>query len=106
MSMPYELKLLKYLKNFMSIAKEVKEMVRKIDPEAEVYVFGSVVSGGWTGASDIDILIVTENISRKYDIMVEVYKNTEAPVELHIVTPQQFEKWYRRFISEEELLRI
>ena len=106
MSKPRELKSLDYLRNYREVAELVKEVVRKIDPGAEVYVFGSVVTGRYTGASDIDVLVITEDVSKKYDIMVEVYRSTEAPVELHVVTRQQFEKWYRRFISEGRLIKV
>ncbi len=106
MSRQYEQKVLSYLRNFREVAKLVKEIVKKFDPEVRVYVFGSVVTQRFTGASDIDILVITKNIDRKYDMMVEVYRSTDAPVELHIVTPKLFEKWYRRFINDKELIEI
>ncbi len=106
MSKPYEFKILNYLRNNRKIAELVKKIVKKIDPNAEVYLFGSTVTGKYTGASDIDILVVTSSLDKKHDIMVEVYRSTEAPIELHIVTQQQFQKWYKRFISEKELVRV
>jgi len=30
----------------------------------------------------------------------------EEPVELHIATPELMERWYRRFIPEEELMEV
>ncbi|HDN75588.1 MAG TPA: nucleotidyltransferase domain-containing protein, partial [Acidilobales archaeon] len=36
------------LKNYREIVKEVKGVVKEIDPSAEVYVFGSVVRGTYT----------------------------------------------------------
>lgn len=98
MSNKYSSKVLDYLRNYMATAKAIKEIVTRIDPEAEVYVFGSVVRGEYTAASDIDILIVTKHIESKYELMVNVYKYVEAPMELHVTTPQLFEKWYKRFI--------
>lgn len=106
MSKPYDLKVLDYLRNHRKIAELVKNIVRRIDPNAEVYLFGSTVTGKYTGASDIDILVITDNINKKHDIIVEVYKSTEAPIELHVVTHQQFQKWYKRFINEKELIKI
>jgi len=32
-----------YLRNYLEIAKRVKDVVHSIDPNARVYVFGSVV---------------------------------------------------------------
>jgi len=94
------------LENYREVAEEVKRIVLELDPQAEVYVFGSVVRGLYTAASDIDILVITRNIDKKYEIMVEVYKRVEAPVELHIVTPELYERWYKRFIGEGEILRV
>lgn len=89
-----------YLKNYMKVAQKVKYIVRKMDPDARVYVFGSVVRGRFTASSDIDVLVVTEKIERKYEMMVSVYKAIEAPVELHVVTPKGF-LWYKRFSGDE-----
>jgi len=35
-----------------------------------------------------------------------VYKSIDAPVELHVVTNEKFEKWYKRFIEPEEIEEI
>jgi predicted nucleotidyltransferase len=54
----------------------------------KIYVFGSVVRGLYTVSSDIDILIITENVNLKYDSMVAVYRELiDAPIQLHVVTP-------------------
>ncbi|MEM1611069.1 MAG: nucleotidyltransferase domain-containing protein [Sulfolobales archaeon] len=106
MSSGYEDRVLRYLKNYMEVARRAKEIIMEIDPEAEVYVFGSVVRGRYTAASDIDILVITRRIELKYLIMVEVYRRLEAPIELHVTTPEIFERWYRRFIAPEEMIKI
>ncbi len=100
MSSEYEVRVLQYLRDYMRVAKHVKEVVKRVDPEARVFVFGSAVTGKYTGASDIDILVITKELRRKYDIMVEVYRSTEAPVELHVVTEEQFLRWYKRFVGD------
>ncbi|MEM4158084.1 MAG: nucleotidyltransferase domain-containing protein [Candidatus Methanomethylicaceae archaeon] len=94
------------LNSFTEIAKNVKRLIHSIDPEARVYLFGSVVRGHNTALSDIDILVITSRIERKYDMMVKVYKNVRASVELHIVTNELYENWYKRFIPPEELREI
>jgi len=97
---------LKTLENYRVIAGEVKKIVTEFDPQAEVYVFGSVVRGNYTVASDIDILVITEKTDKKYEIMTRVYRSIDAPIELHIVTKKLYEGWYKRFIKEHELLKI
>ena len=69
-------------------------------------MFGSVVKGYYTGLSDIDILVVTDKIDMKYDIMVRVYSELDAPIELHIVSKDKMEDWYMRFIEPDELEEI
>lgn len=106
MSKSYEQTILSHLQNHMVVARKVKKIVRSIDPEAEVYVFGSIVRGKYTAASDIDILVVTKKIEEKYRMMVKVYKKIRAPVELHITTPEKFTTWYKRFINPEEIVKV
>jgi len=38
--------------------------------------------------------------------MVAVYKEVEAPVELHVTTPDVFERWYKRFIKPGEMKEV
>ena len=64
--------ILEILNNYMDIARSVKRIVQSYDPEARVYVFGSVVRGRYTAASDIDTLVVTAKLELKYDMMVDV----------------------------------
>lgn len=70
----------------MEVAKCVENIVLKHDRQAKIYMFGSVVEGRYTAASDIDILIVT-NLCREnaYRLKAEIYEIIDAPVELHIV---------------------
>lgn len=62
------------MRNYREVAKKVGSIVERFDPEARVYVFGSVVRGNYTAASDIDILVVTTKINLKYELMVAVYR--------------------------------
>lgn len=100
LSIKYNIRKLKLLNNYMAIAKKVKEITTKFDPDAEVYVFGSVVEGRITGASDIDILIISERKELEYKIKVEVAKNIDAPIQIHFATRDQYDRWYKRFINK------
>ena len=106
MSRSYERRLLEYLRHYREVGSEVKRILKKFDPNVKVYVFGSVVRGRFTAASDIDILVVTNELSKKYEMMVEVYKEVEAPVEIHITTPEKYQSWYRKFIPSGEIVEI
>jgi len=63
----YEEKIMEYLKNYMYVAHKVKEIIRKTDPDAKIYVFGSVVKGKYTASSDIDILVDFEKEGKTFD---------------------------------------
>ncbi|MCI4461727.1 MAG: nucleotidyltransferase domain-containing protein [Thermogladius sp.] len=95
------------MRNYRSVAGKVKEIVVRIDPDARVYVFGSVVRGRYTAFSDIDLLVVTEKISLKYDMMVPVYiELLDALIQLHVATPEAYERWYKRFIQPGEIIEV
>ncbi|MEM3404551.1 MAG: nucleotidyltransferase domain-containing protein [Nitrososphaeria archaeon] len=72
-------------------------------------MFGSIVKGRYTASSDIDVLVVLQKSPSKdkeYEVKAEVYMSTEAPIELHIASVEKFERWYKRFIKEEELFEV
>ncbi|MEM2047490.1 MAG: hypothetical protein QXZ06_06375, partial [Candidatus Jordarchaeales archaeon] len=62
--------------------------------------------GEATAMSDIDVMVVTGVVERKYEMMVKVYRSVEENVELHVVTEELLEKWYKRFIPAEELIEV
>jgi predicted nucleotidyltransferase len=85
-------------------ARAIRDVVRSFDPDARVYLFGSYVRGTMRPDSDIDVLVVTQEAS---DVWSRVRIRTEVkkaigdltPFELHLVTPEEFEGWYRKFID-------
>ncbi|WP_456330757.1 nucleotidyltransferase domain-containing protein [Archaeoglobus sp.] len=93
----------KYFENYMEYAKLIKRKAESLLGEAKVYVFGSVVECKNTPMSDIDILIVSENVPKSQwkqaKIKGKILKEIDvfAPFEIHLATPKQFE-WYRRFV--------
>ena len=95
----------KYFRNYLTYAKKIKEIATKLLGKSEVFVFGSVVEGKHTPSSDIDILIVSENVPKSLEdrakISAKILKEIDifAPFELHIVNEKEFE-WYRRFLKK------
>lgn len=62
------------------IAGRVALIVKQLIPEAEVYVFGSVVTGKVTGSSDIDVLVVVPgNLSER-----EIHTYLSMKLEEHL----------------------
>ncbi|MEN2975315.1 MAG: nucleotidyltransferase domain-containing protein [Candidatus Caldarchaeales archaeon] len=100
----FGIKRLEQLKNYKRVAREVKEIIQKFLGEVDVYVFGSVVEGEVTASSDIDILVIADNANLEviYKLKTTINSSIDAPVELHIVSSNDFENWYKRFISKLE----
>ncbi len=76
--------------------------------EARVLVFGSVARGDWSADSDIDVLVVSPNAPedpwRRAEVATalrEAAGEAASLLELHIVRPEQYLGWYRRFIDAE-----
>ena len=94
---------LEALQRYREAAEKVKEIARRVAGDVKIYVFGSAATGRYTAASDIDILIVA-HVGRETAerLKAEIYKSVDAPVEIHVATPEQFEKWYLRFIDKLE----
>ncbi|MEM0348297.1 MAG: nucleotidyltransferase domain-containing protein [Zestosphaera sp.] len=101
-------KFLRVAENPHTVAKEIKELAKNYWPEAKVYIFGSIARGKYTAGSDIDILIVAESCDteEKYRFKAKIAMTTDLPIQLHIVTKKEFEKWYLRFIPLTELIEI
>ena len=96
----------KYFRKPEEYAKLIKLKSEKILGCVEVYLFGSIVRKDWTLSSDIDILVVSEkeiNPEDKGKIKVELLKSVDffAPFEIHLVSQELFEKWYKKFIKDE-----
>lgn len=75
-------------KNLPARLKTIKETVLKLDPNAEVYLFGSVAEGRYNYSSDIDILVIT-NLPPA-NVIVELWKaGIEEPFEIHVYTAEK-----------------
>lgn len=92
---------LEAMSNYVEVAKKVKKLASElVGGNVRVLVFGSVVRGKYTAASDIDILIIT-NVSKEAAdaLKARIYNEVDAPIQIHVATQEQYERWYRRFID-------
>lgn len=89
------------VKNYKKYAQEVKRIVSFYDKEAKVILFGSTVRGDFTGASDIDILVVSKRKDLEYQIKLAIKRELlEAPIQIHFASPEEFDGWYKKFIDK------
>ena len=61
--------------------------------KGEVIVFGSVVEGKHTMASDIDLLVVLDSIERRDEVLMKMNEVLGEchPFQIHLVTRKGFE---------------
>jgi len=79
----------------------VKKTVSRLDPCAEVYLFGSVAENNYTFSSDIDVLVVTSVEPAR--VHMELWKSgVKEPFEIHVQPPDKVDFYRRRA----KLLRI
>ena len=85
-----------YFENYMHYARLVKKAVK-----GEVIVFGSVVEGKHTMASDIDLLVVLDSIEKRDEVLMKINEilGEFHPFQIHLVTRKELE-WYKRFIKK------
>jgi len=94
----------KYFRDIFKYAEKVKEIVKQRDPDARIMLFGSAVKGELRPDSDVDLLIITdiaEKIDERIKLRMEMVKilGEGSPFEIHIITDEEYENWYRKFIN-------
>ncbi|BCU67662.1 DNA polymerase subunit beta [Sulfolobales archaeon HS-7] len=90
--------------NLLTFLTKIKELVKLLDPEAEVYIFGSVAKGNYRPDSDIDVLVISDTLGidlkskvRTVEIVMEAINN--RVFEIHVITRNEYEQWYKKFID-------
>jgi len=99
----------KYFKNYLEYANQIKKETERILGKVKVFIFGSILRKGEV-PQDIDILIISpkiKNTSQKSKILAEIWKKIGwlAPFEIHLITPEEYQNWYRYFIKEKKEIR-
>ena len=96
----------KYFDNYLKYGEEIKEKAQELLGSVRVLMFGSVVKGEARPTSDIDVLIISEALpqeaSQKAKIRTKIKSEIDpfSPFQLHLVTPEEFNGWYKNFIDE------
>ncbi len=74
----------------------IYKTVKELDKNAEVYLFGSVAEGKHLLSSDIDILVVTDNIAPEIIILKLWEKGIKDPFEIHVVKKNMLSLYEQR----------
>jgi|SRR5581483_3692884 predicted nucleotidyltransferase len=92
-----------YRTNWKTYLSQIKAQILSLCPNAEVYVFGSVIKGNTHPTSDIDVLLVSDefkNIRRRIEIHSDLrLLFPDAPFEFHLIHPEKF-PFFRKMAKE------
>jgi len=100
----------KYFQNYLAYAKEIKRETEKILGKVKVFVFGSILRKNEI-PQDIDILVISQKIPKntrqKSKILAKIWKKIGylAPFEIHLITPEEYQNWYRYFIKRKKEIK-
>jgi len=94
----------KYFQNTLFYAKEMKKSLQNIFPDVRILIFGSAINGNRKPGSDIDILVISskipEGLFEQSAIKIKIKSQfPDAPFEIHLATPHDYENWYKNFIK-------
>ncbi|HOK56548.1 MAG TPA: nucleotidyltransferase domain-containing protein [bacterium] len=97
----------KYFKNYLFYCKKIKEEAEKILGKVEVIVFGSVVKNEYTPLSDIDVLIISDNLPNSYEERIKIKTEIKSkidsfsPFQIHLSNYKEYNNWYKKFIKND-----
>ena len=82
-------------KNLQKYLKTLVRVVKELDEDAEVYLFGSVAEGKHTLSSDIDVLVVTNQPPGK--VLATLWESgIKDPFEIHVITKNLLKTYRKR----------
>ncbi len=93
-----------YFENYLEYAKIIKKEVERFAGKAKVFIFGSILRKDEI-PQDIDILIISPRLkstSQKSKMLAKILKRIgpASPFEIHLITPEEYNGWYKYFIKE------
>ncbi len=85
------------LREWRSWIPQVVKVIKKLLPDAEVYVIGSVAEGRAIAASDLDLLVVSQKVPdmarERARLIATIEERAELPlyhpIEFHLVKPAE-----------------
>ncbi len=97
----------KIIENWRFYVEKIAKACRELLGDCEVFVFGSVVEGKWTGGSDVDVLLVSDSAPLSSRERAEIKARIEEaaglplvhPFEIHLVSRREAD-WYWRHIKK------
>ncbi|ADC66419.1 DNA polymerase beta domain protein region [Ferroglobus placidus DSM 10642] len=100
-------KLKEMRRSYLKYAKIIKDLAEETFSNLiDVYVFGSVVRGEEHAMSDVDIAVVLKEPVSEEERVAFYRKIREKigslhPFEIHVISKEEWENWYRKFVKED-----
>ena len=96
----------KFFLNYKKYSSEIKNKAKQLLGEVKVLVFGSVIKNSYNIVnSDIDILIISDNLSEKDREKIKAEIKSVLPLfnpfQIHLTTKKEYENWYKNFIKDD-----
>lgn len=97
----------KYWQNYSQWLGVIQKEATRVLGKVKIFLFGSFVAGKPTGGSDIDILIISPVVkdplvrSKAY-LALDRKLGPSSPFEIHLITPKDYQNWYRFFLKEKK----
>ena len=94
----------KVIKNLDSYLKKIKRAAKKELKDAELYLFGSILTKKFSPRSDIDVAIVSDSFKNDLNSRARILTKIKKKIdfnpwfEIHLLNRKDFE-FYRRFIK-------
>lgn len=100
------------LKEWREWTRRIADAAKKVIPDVETYVVGSVVRGDSVGGSDVDVLLVSKHVPEKLVDRAKLKVIIEEklglpfyhPFEIHLLRPEEAEYYIER--SRSLILKI
>jgi len=96
-----------YFENYNFFCQEIRRKAEELLGKIRVIIFGSLVKKKSGPRSDIDILIISENLPEDWEERRKIRREIKfqiglfSPFQIHLATPIEFERWYKKFIKKE-----
>ncbi len=97
-----------YLDNLEAYLSIIKKFFKEKLCDFEIYLFGSILRDDFGPDSDVDILVISKNTPpftyERSKLILELKRiiGFVNPFEIHIITPEEYEEWYSKFIKEKK----
>ncbi|KUO93712.1 MAG: nucleotidyltransferase [Vulcanisaeta sp. CIS_19] len=92
-------------RNWRSIAETVLRRAREVADVKEVVVFGSVIKGGATGASDLDLAVIVRGLNRNEVSRLLLEIHARLPDEISeiidlVIIAEEDESEFLKFVGD------